>query len=420
MKAYLPPIKRGLAMIGANLANFALTLGRNKLLALAFGPAGIGWIALVNNLIETAAVVGGMGVCDAYNRELPRKRPEFSQSDIVSSGIGLFILTLLIAVPISTAIFVITVDIPSNVVMAAIAFALAATLASAWRAVGGLYLGLGLSRRMFKAIVVGGATNLALAALLLFAGVRDLMVYVWMTPALLAMAGISGAWPHICELLNWQAIKAMPARKPILTIALPIVAGLLLEPVTILLLRSETAARFGEEGVGLVQSGMLFVIFTSSLANAFLGMTLARWDQSDERAFSGKFMALLFFAITLPMSGIAFVFLMQPLWPVLIRLFFTEAFSAGAETVPWFISGEFLRIGGVMLNHTLLSRNLGYVTILPRLACLATVITLIHIGRIGSILEVGQAYTAAYSAYFFLSILLWVFVQLHFRRTPKL
>lgn len=419
MKAYLPPIKRGLAMIGANLANFALTLGRNKLLALAFGPAGIGWIALVNNLIETAAVVGGMGVCDAYNRELPRKRPEFSQSDIVSSGIGLFILTLLIAVPISTAIFVITVDIPSNVVMAAIAFALAATLASAWRAVGGLYLGLGLSRRMFKAIVVGGATNLALAALLLFAGIRDLMVYVWMTPALLAVAGISGAWPHICALLNWQAIKAMPARRPILTIALPIVAGLLLEPVTILLLRSETAARFGEEGVGLIQPGMLFVILAASLANAFLGMTLARWDQSDERAFSRKFIALLVIAIILPACGIAIVFLMQPLWPVLIRLFFTPAFVAGAYTVPWFIAGELLRMGGVMLNHTLLSRKLGYLTILPRMACLATVITAIHWGNIGSILAVAQAYAVAYGAYLGLSIALWLLAQLYFHRTAN-
>lgn len=404
-------------MIGANLANFALTLGRNKLLAIFFGPAGIGWIALVNNLIETAAVVGGMGVCDAYNRELPRKRPEFTQTEIVSSGIGLFVLTLLFAVPISTAIFVATVDIESGVVIVAIAFALAAALASTWRAVSGIYLGLGLSKRMFRAIVLGGTANLALAAVLLFAGVSDPIVYVLMTPASLAVAGVWGVWRQIRALFDWHALKTMPARKPILSIGLPIVAGLLLEPVTILLLRAETAARFGEQGVGLVQPGMLFVILAASLVNAFLGMTLARWDQSEERAFSPKFLVLLGVAILLPICGIVVVFLMQPLWPILIDLFFTREFVAGADAVPWFIAGEVLRMGGVMLNYTLLSRKLGYATIFPRIACLATVMIAIYLGRVDSILAVGQIYAAAYAAYLCLSIITWLLAQLYFHRS---
>lgn len=406
-------------MIGGNLANFALTLGRNKLLAIFFGPAGIGWIALVNNLIETAAVVGGMGVCDAYNRELPRKRRDFTQSEIVSSGIGLFALTLLVALPVSTAFFLFTVESESSMVAGAIAFALAAALASAWRALSGIYLGLGLSRRMFKAVVAGGTANLALAAILLFAGVRDLMAYVLMTPALLAIAGTWGVWPQLKDLVDWPAVKAMPARKPILTIALPIVVGLLLEPATILLLRSETASRFGQEGVGLVQPGMLFVILAASLANAFLGMTLARWDQSEEPAFSRRFLALIAAAIVLPVCGIAVVFLLQPLWPFLVKVFFTSAFVAGAATVPWFVSGELLRMGGIILNHTLLSRKLGYATLLPRLACLTTVVVAIRLGMIDSILAVGQAYAAAYAAYLGLSIVLWLLAQVHFRRVRK-
>lgn len=418
VKAYLPHVKRGLVMIGANVANFALTLGRNKLLAMFFGPAGIGWIALVNNLIETAAVVGGMGVCDAFNRELPRKSPQFSQSDIVSSGIGFFALSVLFALPVATAIFMMTVDTPSGGVIAAIAFALAAGLASLWRAVGGIFLGFGLSQRMFRAIVVGGTTNLVLAALLLYANVRELMIYVLMTPALLAVAGISGAWPHIRNLLDWQAIKTMPARKPILTIALPIVVGLVLEPVTILLLRSETAARFGQEGVGLIQPGMLFVILAASLANAFLGMTIARWDQSVEQAFSKKFIALFAAALALPLCCIAFVFWIEPIWPILVKLFFTSDFAAGAAMIPWFLSGELMRFGGVMLGHTLLSRNLGYLTILPRLTCLSTVFLMIYWEKMGTLLAVGQIYAVAYGIYLGLSIVLWLLAQLYFCKSP--
>lgn len=419
MKAYLPHVKRGLVMIGANVANFALTLGRNKLLAMFFGPAGIGWIALVNNLIETAAVVGGMGVCDAFNRELPRKSPQFSQSDIVSSGIGFFALSVLFALPVATAIFMMTVDTPSGGVIAAIAFALAAGLASLWRAVGGIFLGFGLSQRMFRAIVVGGTTNLVLAVLLLYANVRELMVYVLMTPALLAVAGISGAWPHIRNLLDWQAIKTMPARKPILTIALPIVVGLVLEPVTILLLRSETAARFGQEGVGLIQPGIAFVLLTAALTNAFFGMTLVRWDQTEERAFSAKFIALLGLSVMLPICGIMAVFLLEPLWPVLIELLFTPAFVVGAGTVPWFISGEVLRTGGAMLNHTFLSRHLGYLTILPRIACLFTVAVMIFLEKIESLIDVGQTYAMAYAAYFVSSITTWLLVQFYFLRKQR-
>ena len=72
-----------------------------------------------------------------------------------------------------------------------------------------------------------------------------------------------------------------------------------------------------------------------------------------------------------------------------------------------------------MLNHTLLSRKLGYATIFPRLACLLTVIVAIQLGKVDSILAVGQAYAAGYAAYLVFSILLWLLAQLHFRKLAK-
>lgn len=416
MKAYLAHARRGVAVIGGNLANFGLTLARNKLIALSFGPVGVGWIALVNNLIETAAVVGGMGVCDALNRELPRDGKGFTKADMVSSGIGLFLLTLVLAIPVSTWLFLSTAHVKSHQVLLGASFALAAVLASLWRVLGGVFLGLGISRRMFWTIVAGGASNLAFAALFLGLGIHQLMAYVVMTPALLAICGLVGLWPQLRLLVDWKAVRWMPARRPILVIALPIVAGLLLEPTTILALRSETAARFGEEGVGFIQPGMLFVILAASLANAFLGMTLARWDQSSELAFSKRFMVLLAASVALPAVGIAVLRLFDPLWPFFVKLFFSERFLLGVDTIPWFISGELLRMGGIMLNHTLLSRNLGYLTLLPRMACLGTALFVIQSGRIDSIVAVGQTYAVAYGAYLGLSIALWLGAQLWFRR----
>jgi len=406
-------------MIGGNIANFALTLGRNKLLALFFGPEGLGWIALVNNIIETVSVAAGMGVCDAYNRELPRARPRFTQTQLISSGLGLFVISLVLVLPPAIWLLLETVDPRDGWTALIIGFAISAVLAAAWRVFGGIYLGFGFSRRLVTAMVLGGIANLVVAAILLWLGVRDLMVYVAMSPGFLAVLGAWGLWPQLSTLVSWPDLRRMPAWRPILAIAGPVVLGLLLEPAALLYLRAATETRFGELGLGLIQPGLLFVIMASSMFNAFMGITIARWDQLHEPAFSRRYMVLLACSVALPVAGSAFMFLVAPIWPFVVELLFTAEFVPGTQTISYFLAGEALRMGGSLLMHTLFSRKLGYLTILPRAALLGVAIAGVQAVEIASIMDIARIYTAAFGAFFAVSLVLWLGAQLRFRQTER-
>lgn len=403
-------------MIGGNLANFALTLARNKLLAMYVGPAGIGLIALVNNLNETGAVASGTGICDAYNRELARNRTGFSEKQIVSSGLGIFTLLLGLVLPSVIALYFYIVQSHAGIATVLVGLTVAGIAAGLWRLLSGIYLGFGLSRAMFHTVVGGAVANLVAAGLLLLSGVREPIVFVATTPVLLVVFGAFGLRHRLLSLLDWQAIRKMPARKPIMTIALPIMLGLLLEPLTAFYLRSVTAAKFGEIAVGIIQPGLQFGMLASSLWNAFLGMTIVRWDQSNERAFSRKFIVLCCAATAFPMVGAAVVFAMQPIWPTLVSLLFTREFLPGAATIPWFLTGETFRMGGIMLNHTFLSRGFGMLTVVPRLSCLIVIIVALNTKFSLSLLTIAQAYTLAYASYFVLTLSLWLWLQFRLAR----
>lgn len=406
-------------MIGSNIANFAFTLGRNKLLALYFGPTGIGWIALVNNVIDTAAVTSGMGVCDAFNRELSRRKSEHSDAEIVSSGLAIFLVSLALVIPAATILVLRTVEPRGSAIATALAFIVAALCAATWRVLSGIYLGYGITRTLFNVIFWGAVANLALAAALIFAGVTDLAAYIIMTPALLTAFGLWGIWPRLKTLVSWHKVRTLPARKPILAIALPVVGGLLLEPLTLLFLRSHTAELFGEAGVGLLQPGLLFVNLSGTLFNSFMGITVARWDQTAEPAFSKRFIGLLGASLALPLAGAVFVFLMTPLWSLLIALFFTREFADGVSAVPWLLTGEAMRMGSIFLMHTLLSRRMGYLTMLPRIACFSTAVAGVWLGGAQSIVGVAQVYMAAYGSYLALALITWFYGQTRFRRMER-
>jgi O-antigen/teichoic acid export membrane protein len=416
VKAYREHIWRGFMVVAGNIGNFALTLVRNKLLALYFGPVGIGWIALVNNLNEVGAVLAGTGVCDALNRELARTREEHSQSDIVSSALGLCLAFMAIVLPVVAVYFVYNVNMYGSARFNVLAFVLMGVGATLWRFASGLFLGYGQSKRMFHAYVLGGIFNLVLAFLCLRAGVRNYAVFATMTPVLLAGVGLAALYPQLRALLRVGAVIRMPSWRPLMAIALPSSLGMLLEPMTVFVVRATTAEHFGEQGVGLIQPGLIFVILGASLLNAFVGMTVTRWDQSNEAAFSRKSMMLLAAACTFPLFGSAFAFLLQPLWDVLVRLFFTKVFLVGAPTVPWFIAGETFRMGGTLLNQTFLSRRRGILSLIPRLVCVGTVAVALQGSFSASILGIAQAYTLAYAALLAVSVAQWLGLHMQLAR----
>lgn len=419
MKAYIPHAKRGIAMIGGNIANFVFTLARNKLLAIYLGPTGIGLIALINNLNETGAAASGTGICDAYNRELARSRTGFTDKEIVSSGIGIFLVLLSLVLPMIFGLYFFVVQSDSSSIIVIVGLTIAGASAGIWRLLSGIYLGFGLSRAMFQAVVIGAIANLAAAGLLLWLGIREPIAFVATTPVLLVIIGLISLAGQIKGMIIWEAIRKMPARKPIMAIALPIMLGLLLEPLTTFYLRSVAAAKFGEIALGIIQPGLQLGMLVSALWNAFLGMTIVRWDQSREKPFSSKFVMLAFTSIAIPLIGAAIAFGMVPLWATVVSVLFTTEFIPGVITIPWFLAGEACRMSGIMLNHTFLSRDMGMITVIPRIFCLLFTVIAINIGFSSNILQISQVYAMAYASYLAITFSLWLWLQFRLQRVAQ-
>ncbi|MBH5321247.1 MATE family efflux transporter [Aurantiacibacter sediminis] len=410
--AFRQALARSSQMVSGTLGNLLFQLIRNKLIALALGPAGVGWIALVNNLVETTATVTGGGVSDALNRELARKRPAYTQGQIVSTTLGISLLLMALALP-AVAVALAWI-VPQRLDFAVLALGVTVAIAGAtgWRIIAGLFLGLGLARTMALATLAGAAANLALTAMLLSLGVTEPLIFVMLSPLCVIICGLIAARSRLAGLIESAAIRVMPAKGPVMIIALPVSIGLLLDPLIALYLRSVVGLQLGEVAIGLLQPGFLFVLLAASIFNTVAGITVVRWDQSEERAFSRDYALLLLAAFLLPIVGIGLIWLLQPIYPLLISLLFADEFRSGAIAVPWLLAGEALRMGGALFLFTFLSRQLGYLTILPRVLGLATAIAMIEMSPQLTIEVAARSYAAAFAANFALSLILWLGLQL--------
>jgi PST family polysaccharide transporter len=419
MKHLLVHARRGLVMIAGNLGNFAFTLARNKLLALFLGPIGVGWIGLVNTLVEVGTNLAGAGVSDALGRELARKQPEFSPAQIVETGLGLVLIGLGLVLPVMIGLFVWLVPPIGTSALVLPGFVLAVLSATAWRYFGGIYLGQGRARVIFNTLVWAGAFNCAVTGLLLLAGWRDPLGFVLLSYVPMALFSAAGLGPLRAHVVAVQRAWQMPAWRPMLAIALPVVIGTPLETVLVLVVRSATAQRLGAVALGQIQPGLTFVILAASLFNAFVGITTSRWDQSGERAFSPASRLLLAAAIAVPVLGVPLLAVTAPLWTLAVRLLFSAAFVPGAAAVPWFLGGEAFHLGGLLLFSTLFSRARGYLTLVPRLGALAALALALALGMDRSVVQIGQCYAVAFVAYFALALAVWVTVQIGFWRAER-
>ena len=412
-------LRKALVTVAGTLANLLLTLLRNKLLAITLGPAGIGWIALVNSLIETAAIASASGSSDALNRELARKEAVHSERAIISTCAALLAILLALAVPAIAAAYVGIVPQRIGLVIAVTGLCITLFAAAIWRFLTGVFLGFGMAKPLAKALVAGSAANLVVTAVLLWQGVREPLVFVMLSPLMLAVSGLIAIGARTASLIEWRSIISMPAFKPVVAIALPITLGLLLEPMIALYLRSETVARFGAVGVGLIQPGLQLALLAGIVFNSVAGMTVVRWDQLQERSWSRNYQMLLAAALLVPIAGTALAFACIPIYPHIVTLLFAEEFLSGARTIAWFLMGESLRIAGALLLFTFMSRALGMYTLIPRVGALICAVIWVQISEQINLTAIAQGYAAAFAAYFLLSLILWLGLQWRMSRNAE-
>lgn len=365
-------ILRATAIVGgASAMNILIGLARNKIAALLLGPAGVGTIGLLLNLVTTIASLVGLGIAMSGVRALASAGDEAArgqaQRTITRLTAGLAVAGTLVTVlfrgPIAAQVLG---DRALGWQVAWLAPAVAFTLWSStqiallngWRRLGDL-----------ARAQVGGAalgTTLGIAALVLW-GEAGILAYVVAAP--LGMVAVGTI--YTARLPRPDAQTDAPDRSAVTPAAVPEGAGALIRlgvpmmlgglamPLALLAIRAVIGDQLGADALGQFTAAW-------TLSATYVGFVLAAMGTdyfprlsatiADHRVSCRMVNDQAEVALLLAMPVLLGV---QATAPWLIRLLYSDAFVPAVTILHWQIAGDVLKLASWPLAFVILAQGRG-------------------------------------------------------------
>lgn len=404
-------IRHGSIAVLASIINLVLRLIRIKLLATYLGPVGLGQIGLITNFIEMIGNLVSTGFTGTLNRELARQKDGATTNALIVAAILLFAASsALVIIPAVIAFYILSPNIDLGWSGFAL-LVLAVFFAAVARFFYGFYFGFQLSGRMLIVSSGSALLNLLFVFWLVGAGYETPLIYSVATPIFLFAVSAAIIIPYLRKHFRWEKPKGSLHYRTILRMAGPIVFTTMLAPATLFYIRSFTEISLGSVALGMIQPGLQLVALIALLFSSFAAMTIVRWDQSDEVAFSRRQLVLLAVAILISAIGVPLLFATKTLQYWLIYFLFSEEFVPALDTLPWFLSGETLFISGLLLNQTFISKGFNWYTLPPKIFFTLTVIFCLHFGYGNTITDIAKAFFWGNAVFLALSIMLFMRIQ---------
>jgi PST family polysaccharide transporter len=411
IRRILPFLRHGVLAMSGNIANLIFSLGRVKLMAMFLGPVGMGVVSLYANFIELCSTLFGAGPGGALNRAIPRARSPQDERRIWNAALYLTVVPALIGAPfLVLALFALSPSIQGSVIVGVV-LTVSLLFAALWRLLAGFLLGKRLSAKLFRSLFMGAVLPLAGAGLLAVAGVTEPLAYAALAPVLTLIGALGGETSGLFARTAWQQRPNRDEVAALLRVAGPIALTLLMMPAMWFYIRAVVEMRLGAEALGYLQPGFQIVIVLAGLFGNFAGITIVRWDQSEERPFSRRMRWLLAAACAIPAIMAVAAFVSRPLIELAIRVLFTRAFLPAADALPWFLLGEGFRMGAFLLNQTFISKGYNLWTIPPRIVTLAVIVGAVEFGFDHTLVEVAQAFALGHVGFFAISAAFWIAIQ---------
>lgn len=400
---------------GATLANIFIGLLGTKVAAMLLGPAGIGFIGLLNQLITTAASVAALGFSNVGTRQIAKAKGKDDQTAVAAARRALFWGTLLLAVLGTAVVWALRVPIATRVL----------DDAGQAKAVGWLALGVGLTvvcgsqtalltglRRTgdLARLKVGAAfvsTVLGVAALWAW-GERGMVAYVLMAP-LTALA--LGHW-YVARL---PRIDSPPTPLPQLVAQWCTLARLgaafmgasLLANLGHLAVRSLLQRELGAEALGQFQAAWILsmtylgFVLGAMGADYYPRLTATIHDrQATNRLVNEQTEVALLLAgpVLLAMLALA---------PLVVRLLYSAEFGEAAAILRWQVLGDVLKVASWPLGFVLLAAGAGRTFLLAEGSSIGLFLLLVWLGLpwLG-VQATGVAFALMYA--FYLPLVHWL------------
>jgi O-antigen/teichoic acid export membrane protein len=358
-------ILRATAIVGgASAMNILIGLARNKVAAILLGPAGIGTIGLLLNLVTTVASLAGLGIAMSGVRALASAADDDARSHI-RQVVGT--LTLLLAAVGGIGIWLLRKALAQyvlgNVALAGQVGLLAPAVAfTIWSAMQISLLN-GLRRLSDLAQAqVGGAllgTFLGILALLLW-GQRGITAYVIAAPLGMVIIGFiyTARAPRRVKtmLTTSQTRREMRA---LIQLGLPLMLGGLAMPLGLLIIRSILGDRLGPAALGqftaawTLSATYIGFVLAAMGTDYFPRLSAAIHDHAVARQLVNDQTEVALLLALPVMLG------MQTTAPWLIRMLYSDAFTPAVTILHWQIAGDVLKITSWPLAFVVLAQGRG-------------------------------------------------------------
>jgi O-antigen/teichoic acid export membrane protein len=352
---------------GASVANIVIGLARTKAAALLLGPAGVGLIGLLQNLLGTGAAVAGLGIASSSVRQLAEAVGASDEKALAATRRALFLATMALALLGGVAFWLLRGVLATHVLGDAtkadmvgwlgIAVALTIISNSQIALLNGVRRIGDMARISVWGAVLG--TALGVGALALW-GAQGIVPYVISAP----LAGtVAGIW--ILRRLPPPAGPVPPLAVvrgqwgPMVRLGFSFMLGAISVTAALLAVRAIVAQRLGVVPLGhfsaawMISMTYIGFVLQAMGTDYYPRLTAAISDPKLVNRMvneQGEIALLLAAPILIGMEGAA---------PWVIRLLYSDAFMPAVEVLRWQILGDVLKIIGWPLGFVILASGNG-------------------------------------------------------------
>ncbi|AVJ15785.1 lipid III flippase WzxE [Serratia sp. MYb239] len=391
---------------GSTLVKIGVGLLVVKLLAVAFGPSGVGQAGNFRQLITVLGVLSGAGIFNGitkyvaeYHQDPQRLRLAVGTGSSIVLGFStlLALVFLFVAEPISQGLFGHTRYI--NVVRALAFMQMGIAYAN-------LFLAIlkGYRDAMGNALAVIGGSLIGLVAFVLcfkLGGYEGALAGLALVPALVALPAATLLWRRKTLPLRYLALawdKALASHLGKFTIMALITSVTL--PVAYVMMRNLLAAHYSWDEVGIWQGvssiSDAYLQFITASFTVYLLPTLSRL--SDKAAIGREIVRALKFVLPAVAAASFTVWLLRDF---AIWLLFSDKFIAMRDLFAWQLVGDVLKVGAYVYGYLVIAKASLRFYIMTEVSQFLLLTLFSHwlIPQHGA-LGAAQAYMATYIVYF--------------------
>ncbi|MCI1680577.1 MAG: lipid III flippase WzxE [Ewingella americana] len=399
---------------GSTLIKIAAGLLVVKLLAVAFGPSGVGQAGNFRQMVTVLGVLSGAGIFNGVTKYVAEHHHDPARLKAVlgtASSLILFFSTalalvfLLAAVPISMGLF--GHDRYQSVVRAVAFIQMGIAYANYFQAILKGYR----DARGNALAVIGGSLIGLLAYLLCFklGGYEGALAGLALVPALVVLPAGAMLWrrkPFPLHFLRLGFDRAIASHLGKFTLMALITSVTL--PVAYVMMRNLLAKYYSWDAVGIWQGvssiSDAYLQFITASFSVYLLPTLSRLN--DKQAISREIVKSLKFVIPAVACASFVVWLLRDF---AIWLLFSHQFTAMRDLFAWQLVGDVLKVGSYVFGYLVIAKAALRFYILTEISQFALLTAFSHwlIPLKGS-LGAAQAYMATYIVYFTLCSIVFV------------